>query len=228
MSAYKIFKLGMMFLVLQCSFALAFTSDNIVIAQILGAAAVAVYAVPQKLFSFVSNVVSMGINPLWPAYGEAIARGDVAWVRRVFFGSLWLVLAITIPVCTLLVFAGPWILRVAVGNFFHAPISLLVVLSVWAVVSAVSSVVGIFLNGAGILREQMVASVLVSLTNLAISIFLTLRLGVMGVCLGSIITQMLITLPIYSWLIRLQFRKLAMTSMESMFFREPNINGATL
>ena len=40
-----------MFFVMQCAFAVAYSSDNIVIAQVLGAAAVAAYAVPQKLFS---------------------------------------------------------------------------------------------------------------------------------------------------------------------------------
>ena len=89
-SASKILKLGLLFFVLQCAFALSYTSDNIVIAQILGAAAVAAYAVPQKLFSVVSLGIGMATGPLWPAYGEAIARGDVAWVRRAFRGSLWL------------------------------------------------------------------------------------------------------------------------------------------
>lgn len=212
-SAHKIFKLGIMFFVLQCSVALAFTSDNIVIDQVMGAAAVALYAVPQKLFGFVSSVVSMAINPLWPAYGEAIARGDVAWVRRAFFGSLWLVLAITVPACTLLVFAGHWILRVAVGKSFQAPLSLLVVLGAWSVVNSVSTVVGIMLNGAGILKQQMIVATVVSLTNLALSIYLTRRFGVIGVCLGSIITQAVITLPVYAFLIRHQFKKLAIVQM---------------
>ena len=153
-SAHKIFKLGIMFFVLQCAFAVSFSSDNIVIAQILGASAVAVYAVPQKFFGFVSAVVSMGVSPLWPAYGEALARGDVAWVRRVFFGSLWLTLAMTVPLCTLLAVAGPWFLRVAAGKSFHAPMALLVVLAVWAVVNAVSVVISMLLNGAGVLKQQ--------------------------------------------------------------------------
>ena len=207
-SAHKIFKFGIMFFALQCAFALSYTSDNIVIAQILGAAAVAVYAVPQKLFSFVSSAVGIATIPLWPAYGEAIARGDVAWVRRVFLGSLWLVLAITVPVCALLVLAGPWILKVAVGKSFHAPMPLLIVLAIWGVVNAVSTVVGVFLNGAGILRQQMVVAAVVSVLNLALSIYLTRRFGVIGVCLGSIITQLGITLPIYSIEIRNQFRKM--------------------
>ncbi len=214
-SAHKIFKLGIMFFVLQCAVALAFTSDNIVIAQILGAAAVAVYAVPQKLFSFVSSVVFMAINPLWPAYGEAIARGDVAWARRVFFGSLWIVLAITVPVCTLLALAGTWILRVIVGKSFHAPMSLLVVLAVWGVVYSVSMVVSILLNGAGVLKEQTALAVIASASNLALSIYLTRRVGVMGVCLGSVITQLAITLPFCFWLIHKLFRNLTKTKMTS-------------
>jgi len=214
-SARKIFNLGIMFFVLQCAFTLAYTSDNIVIDQILGASAVALYAVPQKLFGFVSAVVSMAITPLWPAYGEAISRGDVAWVKRAFFGSLWLVLAITIPVCTVLVFTGPWILRVAVGKSLQAPLSLLIVLAVWAIVNSVSMVSSILLNGAGVLKAQSALAVIVGVSNLALSIFLTRKYGVIGVCLGSIITQLVITFPTYSFLIPRLFAGLARTGIET-------------
>lgn len=207
-SANKIFNLGMMFFVIQCAFVVSYASDNIVIAQILGPAAVAVYAVPQKLFSSLSSVISMAINPLWPAYGEAIARGDLAWVRRVFFGSLWIALAISVPFCTILTLAGPWILKVFFGKSLHATTSLLVVLAVWGVVNSVSMVTSILLNGAGVLKAQTIVAVFASLSNLALSIFFTRRLGVMGVCLGSIITQLLITFPVYSVLIPRLFMRL--------------------
>jgi O-antigen/teichoic acid export membrane protein len=214
-SVNKILKLGLMFFVLQCAFAVAYSSDNIVIAQVLGAAAVAAYAVPQKLFSFVSMVVGMGITPLWPAYGEALARGDVAWVRKAFLSSLWLTLAITIPLCTLLALAGPWILRIAVGKSLNAPMSLLVTLAVWGVVNSVSSVIAVLLNGTGVLKAVTVTSVFAGLSNLALSIVFTRRFGVMGVCLGSIITQMLITLPVCFVLIRRLFRRLAIEKLDN-------------
>jgi O-antigen/teichoic acid export membrane protein len=214
-SAIKLLKLGGMFFVLQCAVTLSFTSDNIVIAQILGAAAVAMYAVPQKLFSLVTMVVSMAIGPLWPAYGEALARGDVEWVRRVFRGSLWLVLGITVPSCTLLALAGPWILRVFFGKSLHAPTSLLIVLAVWGVVSAVSTVASVLLNGAGVLKVQIVLSVFASLANLGLSIFFTRRFGVMGVCLGSIVTQLLIAFPTYFVLIPRLFSDLRSKKGES-------------
>ncbi len=213
-SARAILNLGLMFFVLQCAVTISFTSDNIVIAQILGAAAVAVYAVPQKLFGFVSTVVSLGINPLWPAYGEAIARGDVAWVRRVFYGSLRLILVITVPVCTVLALSGPWILKVAVGRSFHAPMSLLIVLAVWGVVNSVSFVIATLLNGAGVLREQTGLAVIVSTCNLGLSIYLTFRFGVIGVCLGSILTQAFITFPVYFFIVRDLFKRLAGPGIE--------------
>jgi O-antigen/teichoic acid export membrane protein len=123
-------------------------------------------------------------------------------------------LAIAVPLCTLLALAGPWILSVAVGKSLYAPRSLLVVLAVWGVVSAVSIVTAILLNGAGVLKAQTFTAVVASLSNLALSIFLTRRLGVMGVCLGSIIAQLLITLPVSFLLIRNLFRCLENPKME--------------
>jgi O-antigen/teichoic acid export membrane protein len=205
-SAIKILKLGLLFFVLQCAVTVSFTSDNIVIAQVMGAAAVALYAVPQKLFSTVSMVIGMANAPLWPAYGEAIARRDVAWVRRVFFASMRVTLAISVPLCTLLALAGPWILRVAVGKSLHASMSLLVVLAVWAIINAISTVIAMLLNGAGVLKAQAIVWVFSSLANLALSIYFTRRLGVIGVCLGSIISQLTITFPACFFMIRNLFR----------------------
>jgi O-antigen/teichoic acid export membrane protein len=216
-AAKKILNLGLMFFVLQCAVVVGYSSDNIVITQVMGAAAVATYAVPQKLFGLVSMVVSMAISPLWPAYGEALARGDVAWVRRAFFGSLWLVLGITIPSCALLALIGPWILRVLFGKTLHAPMSLLIVLGVWGVVAAVSQVIAIFLNGAGVLKPQTIVVIIASSANLVLSVLLTQRFGVIGVCSGSIISQVAITLPVCAVLIRRVFRNFATAGMGGGF-----------
>ncbi len=215
-SAHKILKLGLMFFVLQVAIAIGFASDNIVITQILGAAAVAVYAVPQKLFLLVAQLVSMAITPLWPAYGEAIARGDVAWVRRVFWGSVRVTMALTVPLCTSLAIAGPWILRVAMGRSLHVPMSLLAALALWGMISAASAPVSMLLNGGGILKVQAIVAVIASPCNLALSILLTRRFGVIGVCLGSIITQLLITFPAYFFVVRDLLRNMAKPNGEGV------------
>jgi O-antigen/teichoic acid export membrane protein len=200
-SAKSILKLGLMFFALQIAATLGYTSDNIVIAQLLGAGAVAVYAVPQKLFSVVSVLVMIGLGPMWPAYGEAIARGDLGWVRRTFWGSLRWVMLTVAPICALLALIGPWVVEVVMRKSLPVPISLFSLLAVWGVVSAVSNVVAMLLNGASVVKGQTIIALIAGTTNLALSILLTRRFGVIGVCLGSIIAQLAITIPSSAFLI---------------------------
>src|SRR6476646_866654 len=95
------------------------------------------------------------------------------------------------------------------GKSLPIPISVFVVLAIWGVVSAISNVMAMLLNGAGVLRGQMIIAVTGSLSNLALSIFLTHRLGVIGVCLGSITAQLAITLPASAFLIQGLFSRLS-------------------
>ena len=208
--ALKVFKLGMMFFVLQCAVAVSYTSDNVVISQVLGVAAVAAYAVPQKLFSVVATLVAMGVGPMWPAYGEAIARGDSAWVLRAFQRSIRLVFLAVVPACTFLVVFGPWIVRMAMSKSLHVPMSVFIVLGLWSILSAALTPIALFLNGAGIMKQQMALAIITSVVNLGLSIFMTRRFGVIGVCLGSLITQLLITVPAYVIIIKSVSRKLSM------------------
>lgn len=73
--------IGSRFLVLGIVTSVALNADNVIIAQKLGAAAVTEYAIPAKLASVLGLMVTTLFLPLWPANGEAIARGDYAWVR---------------------------------------------------------------------------------------------------------------------------------------------------
>lgn len=199
-SARLILKLGLMFFVLQVAASLGYSSDNIVITQMLGA--VAVYAVPQKLFRVVSILVAIGLGPMWPAYGEAIARGDTEWVRRTFWNSLrWGMMAVG-PMCAILVLICPHVVRIVIGRSLQIPHSLFIVLGVWVVVSTGSNIMSVLLNGASVIKGQAIIAVIAGSSNLALSIFLTRRVGIIGVCLGSIISQLAITIPAYTLLIK--------------------------
>jgi O-antigen/teichoic acid export membrane protein len=206
-AAKRVFNLGLMYFVLQSGVAINFTADNIVIAQLRGAAAVAVYSVPQKLFGIISAIIGMAVAPLWPAFSEANARGDHHWVRRTFWRSLWATFAFTVPLYAVLILVGPWMLRTLFGRTLQAPHSLIVALAVWGVVGSISNVTSTLLSGAGVLKPQALLVVIVSPVNLALSVLLTIRFGVIGVCLGSIAAQTLITLPTYAWLISRCFRE---------------------
>jgi O-antigen/teichoic acid export membrane protein len=207
-AAGKILRMGLMFFMQQCGGALGFTSDNIVITQVLGAASVAIYAIPQKFFGFCSQLINIGMLPMWPAYGEALARRDFAWVRKTFWHSLGLTLSISIPFCAFLATTGPWFMRVVAGKGLHIPTALFWTLAAWGVIAAASAPMSILLNGVGSLKLRTPVTVLSSLVNLALSIYLTRLFGVIGVCLGSIITQVVIIGPVCAFLIRDLFKNM--------------------
>jgi O-antigen/teichoic acid export membrane protein len=93
-AAARIFKLGGLFFVLQVAAALAFASDNLVAAHVLGAELVAEYSVTMQLFSLPALVLGTLFMPLWPAYGEAVTRGDFNWVSQTLKRSLLLAIVV--------------------------------------------------------------------------------------------------------------------------------------
>lgn len=59
-----------------------------VIATRWGAGQVTSYAVTMRIVTLATGMLFVLLSPLWPAYGEAFARGDTDWVRTAFRRSL--------------------------------------------------------------------------------------------------------------------------------------------
>src|ERR1039457_6923086 len=79
--ANNLFAVGGMFFVLQITATIQGQADNVIIANMLGAGAVTNYAICMKLFLMVPMLFSLLLTPLWPAYREASASGDMQWVK---------------------------------------------------------------------------------------------------------------------------------------------------
>jgi O-antigen/teichoic acid export membrane protein len=192
---------GALFFVLQLVAAVAYTSDSIVIAQLLGAEAVATYAVPEKLFSLVSLGLGMVLAPLWPAYGDAMSRGDRAWVRRTLPRTLWFSFSLSSAVSLLLVLLGPALLAVWVNNRVAPPIELMLALAVWKVIEAVSGALAMFLNGAHVIALQVVIATSTAGLALGLKLALVPHLGIAGTVWATVIAYLLFALIPYAVLI---------------------------
>ncbi len=203
----EIARLGGLFFVLQLAVAVCYSSDNLVLARIMGPLAVAQYAVPCKLFGVVAMVTSFFLSPLWPAYAEALERQDHPWIRQTLSRSMTLAAGVSIALSGCLVAFGNRIIHLWVGNGIAASPLLLAGLGIWAVLMPVSAAVAMFLNGLSVVRFQLAVALLAAPANLAISIYLTLRIGIPGVVFGSIFSQLIIVLVPYSWYLRRYFRK---------------------
>jgi len=185
---------GTLFVVLQLSLVVGYQSDNLVIAQILGGQVVPEYAVPMKLFMIAPTLLSFALAPLWPAYGEALARHDGSWVARTLRRSILLAFAINVPVAVLLLVLGPAILSWWVGDSISPSLILLLWLAAWAILNGLNGPLSMLLVGSNAIRFAAATSVFMAVANIAISIVLVGRLGVVGAIIGSVTAQVLFIL----------------------------------
>ena len=192
-AAAYLLRTGVLFLVLQVVAAVTYASDNLIIAHLLGAPAVADYAVPERMFSLITMVLAMVLAPLWPAYGEAIARGDVEWVRRTLRRSVTIAVSLSALVSAALVMLGPWLIHAWVGTAVLPSLLLLVGLAAWKTVEAGGSALAVFLNGAHVVRLQVVMAIATAASALPLKIYLVNNIGVAGAVWATVVCYSLLT-----------------------------------
>lgn len=188
----KLMRTGMMFFIIQVSMAIGLRTDNIVIARILGASAVASYAVPARLFNLVPSFLTVISGVMWPAYADAQARGDRKWIRKSFLRTATLSTAATVVITTGLVVFGNKIITLWVGPQIHIAAGLMTVLALLCILNAYLAPVSYLLNGVGAYRVLVLSAVAMAIVNIALSIYFTKRLGIMGAALGTLISQALL------------------------------------
>jgi O-antigen/teichoic acid export membrane protein len=200
----RLLSVGFGFFIINAALAMAIGSDNFVIAHLLGPNAVSEYSIAMRIFTIVPGLLSMVLMPLWPAYGESVARGDIAWAIRALKRSLIGVGAVTVVAAAVLTFCGKWIITLWVGNRFHPGLWLLSGMGVWMVVNSLAVVVSIFLNGLGRIHVQVVSAVAMAISTLAIELLATPRFGLPAMIWSTDISYLcFVWIPIVLFLPRL-------------------------
>jgi O-antigen/teichoic acid export membrane protein len=206
--AEEIVRVGALFFVLQIAVAVAYTSDQLVVARVLGAEATASYAVPFRLFAVVSAVAALAVRPLWPAYAEAAARGDREWVRSTLRRSCRIAFAVSLACALPLVVVGPRLVEWWSHERVQPSWSLLLAMGTWAVMGSTGNAVAMFLNGVGVVRFQVVVASLMAVLNLVLSVALAHHIGVAGVMWGTVVAYGTAVVGPYVWFVRRERRLL--------------------
>jgi O-antigen/teichoic acid export membrane protein len=182
---------GLGFFILQIAGLIVFNSDNLVIAHYLGASEVAPYNVTWKLAGYAAILQTAIYPSLWPAYAEAYARRDYAWVRSTF----WMAVKAAVGTCVLamvvMVFVGRPLIGWYVGPVAVPTRALLYGICCWTVLSTMMEMEACLLAALNRVRLQGILSIIAAVLNLALSIFLVKRIGSLGVVLGTILSYLL-------------------------------------
>jgi O-antigen/teichoic acid export membrane protein len=195
----KLAKLSALFLVLQILTVIGTASDNLIIAQIFGASAVAGYAVVQKLFS-IALLSQYFIAPLWPAFGEALARRDYSWARRTLHRSILLGVGLGAVFAVPFVAFGQKIVEFWVGSDLVPSLTLLAGFACYAIWGGYIGAMSAFLNGASLLKRQVIFFGAASMGALVLKIVLARYWQIAGVIWATVLAYgLLYAVP--AWLL---------------------------
>jgi O-antigen/teichoic acid export membrane protein len=169
-TARSLLGVGMLFLGIQVLSAFNWSMDNLLISSILGPEQVARYGVQVRVFGLVGTIASMILTPLWPAYADAIAHGDHAWIRSTLRRSLIGAVAVSAPLAFGAAAALPFILRVWTGDSIRTTPTLAYGLATLTVCQTVCAALAMFWNGTSAIRVQFFIGLALVLLSLPLKV----------------------------------------------------------
>lgn len=183
--------LGLRFWVIQLAAVAVYQSDNLVIMQLMGPAKVTEYAVATRLVSAGIALHALVVAPLWPAYTEAHARGDVDWIRARLRTTVRGSLAAGSLFAVGMVVAGPEVIRLWLAPEHLPTRELLAWLGAWLLLYVWQSCFAMLLNGLGSVHLLSRIAVFGAALNVALCVFCGRRWGLTGIAIANVLTLLI-------------------------------------
>ena len=168
-----------------------FSADVIVVGIVLGVAAAALYALPAKLFALAFGLATAGTNLLYPAFAELEGADDHERQRALLRSGLRFGVALTLVLALPFLFIPGQLLHAWVGPGFQESAPVLAILGAVLLVHQPVSLLSQFLIARG--KHQRLALVLMATVtvNVALSVVLASAVGIWGVALSTLVTDVI-------------------------------------
>lgn len=188
---------GLAFWAIQLASVLEMQAGVYMLAHLTSTRETNLFAIAYKVLTLSGAAVIMLTQPLWPAFTDAIARKDVAWIER-SYGRIRR--ALTIYSCAVglgVAVAGRWILQ----RFMHVDAGhnriLFITLGVYFVANVWTHLLYVSMMGMDVIRTVAVIAVLENVLVLGFGLLLVPRLGASGMALAYLAASL--ALP--AWLL---------------------------
>ena len=202
--ARQLLRAGSLYLMLQLGYVLGWSVDASLSSAMLGASSAGLLAVVQRLFQLVTVPLGLLNAPLWPAYSDAAARGDRAFLRATLRKSMLYTLVLAaLASATLVVFQAE-IIDLWFGKQLLIPTALIVLAAVMATLEATGNSLAMYLNGLHVLKPQLIVAGSFVLISIPLKYSLIRLYGVEGLIASTIFCYTLCVVVPYATLFRRQ------------------------
>lgn len=171
-----------------------FATDVVVVGIVLGAGAAALYAVPAKLFTLAFGLGSVGTSLLYPALAQHEGAREEERQRRLLLAGLRGGMAAAAFLALPLLLIPDQLIEGWVGGGYGASSPVLAILAVVLLVHQPLFLVTQFLIARARQRQIARALVLAGLANVVLSVTLATTVGLWGVALGTLLTDVAVLL----------------------------------
>jgi O-antigen/teichoic acid export membrane protein len=173
-AGWAFIKDGFLFLSLQIGTVALSCTPVFIVANRFGAAEASVYGVVYKLLSIPLAFCALFWMPLWPAYRDALARGDRQWVVKTLRWQLRFIVLLLGPLLLGLALFTPAFVRLWTGGVIQAPLTMALSVAVLVFFMTARGALSVLLSGCG--RLRLPAAVLPLSAALALSVMLVPRI----------------------------------------------------
>jgi len=172
---------------------LNYATDTIVIGIFLTTAAVAIWAVAQRLIELTQRLTDQLNGALFPVVVDSATLGNVDRLKTVLLQGTRLSLAMVLPIATALALLAQPLVLLWVGPQFSASVTIIHILAAVVTFRVGNATATTLLKGAGHHRLLALSNFGIGLANLALSVILVRRYGLPGVAIGTLIPLSLVS-----------------------------------
>jgi O-antigen/teichoic acid export membrane protein len=182
---WNMFAYGIKMQISQVGGFICFRLDKLIVSRFLGIAPVSFYEVSSRLTSFMRALPHVMISALIPATSELGARNDRAKILQTYLLASKYVAMVTIALVAFLVLEARSVITLWLGSGFESSVLLVQILAIGYGANVLGGAAS--QTGAGVGRPEfdMRSTVLLSLLNPTLSIFLVQWFGAPGAAAGT-------------------------------------------
>ena len=194
---------GVCIFLLQIGSLAIVNADKLIIGSVLGSEKVVDFDLLSRLFLLVYGIFALALGSIWPAYGEAARRGDMAWVRNKLLQSMVFGIGLMLACGAFMYFFGGTVVRIWTrGEATQVQKSLVIATTAFFAVRALTECQSVVLNAIGVLMPQVWFLGANAILNLIVGVLLAKHYGVVGVAWSFPASALFTTMCGYPYLVR--------------------------
>jgi O-antigen/teichoic acid export membrane protein len=203
-TARQLLRIGVQYCAMSLLMAFGLYVDNIIVGRYLGYDAVASLSVPARIVGILGMVTNMICLPFWSSNAEAIARGDMAWVKRILARLTLLNFSVSVAMSGIVILCGRRLFGAWLGGAIEFDATMVALLCLNLCFISLMAPAFMLLNSMQKVAMQIWLYAGFSLAGVCLKVLLVSSHGINGVLFAQTISYALfILLPIAFYMNRL-------------------------